>query len=84
MFTLKGNILALPEVKAKLDQAQVTPSTSTFFGTGDRSEAGKGFTLRMSDATLREVLNQIIRTSETRFWVLNKSGEDEPTLVLNF
>lgn len=84
LFTLKGKILALPEIKAKLDRSRITPNTSTFFGVADRSEVGKGFTLQMSDATLREVLNRIIKTSETRFWVLNKSGEDEQTLVLNF
>lgn len=84
LFTLKENILALPEVKAKLDQARVTPNASTFFGLGEMYEVGKGFTLQMSNATLREALNRIIRTSETRFWVLNKSGEDEQSLVLNF
>jgi hypothetical protein len=38
----------------------------------------------MSNATVREVLNQIIRTSELKFWVVNRFGSNNETFLLNF
>lgn len=81
--SIKDKLLELPAVKAKLEKAGASSGLTGLFGR-DYVGVGADFTLRMSNATVREVLNQLIRTSEARYWVVNRYGDNYENFVLNF
>lgn len=80
---IKANIVALPEVKAKLDRAKVVVRLGELRG-GEFSPPAPDFALRVSNASVRDILNQIVRTSEVKYWVVNRYGDNNEIFLLNF
>jgi hypothetical protein len=83
LYQIRTDIVALPEIKSKLEQAKVMPSIEGFFG-GDFRPAGRDFSLNASNMQLREIMNQIIRESGVKYWVVNRYGDNNKSLILNF
>lgn len=83
LIDIKREIIAQPEVHAKLDSAKVGTRIGGFTGR-DFNKAGPKFTLRMGNVTVREVLNHLIRTSELKYWVVNRFGDNREIFLLNF
>jgi hypothetical protein len=81
--SIKDKILELPAVKAKLEKAGVSAGFTGLLGR-DYDKIGPGFTLQVSNVTVREVLNQIISTSEAKCWIVNRYGDKHENFVLNF
>jgi hypothetical protein len=80
---IQNQMVALPEVKAKLEAARVTPS---FFVVSnlDVYPVGAKFSLTARDTTLRGLLNRIVRDSTAKFWLLRRDGVSGENLILNF
>lgn len=43
---------------------------------------GRGFSVNVSDVTVKSLLNQVIKRSETKYWLLNRYGENRQYLLL--
>jgi hypothetical protein len=82
-YRLRHSILELAEIKSKLEKAKVTPFVVALTG-ADYEKVGKQFSLHTSDVTLQQLLNQIVREGEIKFWFLNRYGKDKEFLILNF
>jgi hypothetical protein len=48
----------------------------------DYTSPGDGLSLTMSNATLRNILNEIVKTSEAKYWIVNRDGQDGEYLIL--
>lgn len=76
-YRIKNNLMELPELEARMQQYGVHP---LILANGPSlKHAGSGFSMNVSNVTLREILNQLIQTSEVKFWVLGWDhwGEDK-------
>lgn len=83
LYKIRNSIVELPEIKSKLERARVTPFIVAITGVAFERPGG-GFSMSVSDLTLQEVLNHVIKQSEVKFWILNRFGDDNELLVLNF
>lgn len=80
---IQNRMVDLPEVKAKLEAAHVTPRFFVMSNL-DVIPVGARFSLAVRDTTLRGLLNRIVRDSTAKFWVLRRDGADGENLILNF
>lgn len=80
---IKSHIVALPEVKSKLDRAKVVVQLGELRG-GEFSPPSPDFALRVSNASVRDILNQIVRSSDVKYWVVNRFGDNNEIFLLNF
>lgn len=85
-FDIGVRITEIPEVRAKLERAGISYGAGGFISNADFAEAGPEFALDVSGLTLREILNRIVATSETRYWIVNRVvGENNDSkLIINF
>lgn len=82
-WDIRVEITELPEIKAKLQSSDVLPVIGAW-STPDFAEASRGFRMNVHDLTLRELLNQIIRTSDMKRWTIRRYGDRFHYLGLNF
>jgi hypothetical protein len=52
------------------------------FSKHDIGALGRGFSVNVSDVTVKSLLNQVIKRSETKYWLLNRYGENRQYLLL--
>jgi hypothetical protein len=83
LWDIRANISQLPEISAKLKGGDVLPVIVAFMS-ADFSEASPGFGMEVHDVTLRELLNNIVRTSDTKYWTIRRYGDRFHSLGLNF
>lgn len=83
LFQVRREILELPHVKALLEQEKVGYGPDVKLG-GEFVKFGKDFALSLSNVTVREILNRIIRTSDVKYWVVNRYGKNKEFFVMNF
>jgi len=81
-FDLRLALANLPEVKRKLEEADVTAKISAF--TNADSQDLKDLRLAITDTTFRDILNQIIKTSDLKYWIVNRDGAHGEYLILSF
>lgn len=82
-ISVRSAITDLPEIKARMNSASLRPLNLALTSV-DHLEAGEGFSLYMKDATLRELLNQIVRTSDVKYWLVSRFGKNNEFLIVNF
>lgn len=82
-YALRSRILELPEIKAKLERAKVSPFVIAWRG-ADHGKLGDGFSPKVANVTLKSLLDQIILRSAQKFWMLNRFGKTNEFLLLNF
>jgi hypothetical protein len=82
-LTVRSNLLDVSSIKSKLEDAKVSPLVVAFTGI-DLVKLGEKSKLNLSNKTLREVLNAIIKNSSTRFWSLKRVGDNNEFILLNF
>ena len=83
IYRIRNDIVELPEIRSKLEKARVTPHIVAYTGI-DFERVGREFSMGVSNVTLQRLLNQIIRQSGVKFWILNRFGENNEWLILNF
>jgi hypothetical protein len=85
-FDIRRKITEIPEVRAKLERAGINHGVGGLITNADFSEAGPDFTLDVSDITVREILNRVIASSETKYWIVNKVTDEDnhAEFIVNF
>jgi len=81
-FALRQNVTALSEVKSVLAKENVHPENQSFMSR-DFNPLGRNFSLQVSNVSVSELLNRVIRDSQTNNWVVVRKGERKEYFVLN-
>jgi len=76
---MRYEILSLPEINAKLMEANVEP---LMFEMGFPSKQQLGVSLEYSNLTLRELLDQITLRTNRKFWVLTRGWDRNRYIAL--
>lgn len=79
-LTFKQKLTSQPELKDLLASNGVSLSTDGILNYEIRS-FGPDFTLDLQNAPVQEILNYVIKNSQTRYWFIRRSGD---LLFLNF
>jgi hypothetical protein len=78
---LRYELTEIPEIVTQLRKAEVSPGV---FWIGASPKLGKDFSLSVTNVRFRDLLNQIIRTSDIKYWIVNRYGKHNEFFVLNF
>lgn len=81
-FALRQNVTTLSEVKSVLAKGNVHPENQSFMSR-DFDPLGRNFSLQVSNVSVSELLNRVIRDSQTNYWVVVRKGERKEYFVLN-
>jgi len=82
-FALRQTVTAMSEVQSVLAKENVHPENQSFMSR-DFDPLGRNFSLQVSNASVTEVLNRVIRDSQTNYWVVVRQGERKEYFVFNF
>ncbi len=83
MDGLRVLLTYMPEIKSEAQKANVSPLNLSLTG-ADHAPIGLSHPLKMSNATLREILNTVIRESRTNFWHALRGGRNNEDLIVSF
>jgi len=81
-ISVRGAITNLPEVKEKLKAANVSPLNLEFVST-EFAKLSESFSLDARNKTVRSILNQIIRKSNAKYWLVSRFGKKQEFLIIN-
>lgn len=81
-FALRQAVTAMNEVSSVLAQENVHAETQSFMSR-DFDPLGRNFSLEISNVSVTELLNRVIRDSQTNYWVVVRQGERKEYFVLN-
>jgi hypothetical protein len=81
-FALRQTVTAMSEVKSVLAKENVHPENQSFMSR-DFDPLGRNFSLELSNVSVIELLNRVIRDSQTNYWVVVRQGERKEYFVLN-
>jgi hypothetical protein len=79
-YRIHGDIMDLPEIKTKLIVAGVDPMI--FLNSGTMVKVGKGIWFDETNLTLRQLLNTILKKTESKRWVLYRWGDNNEYITL--
>jgi len=81
-FALRQAVTAMNEVSSVLAQENVHAENQSFMSR-DFDPLGRNFSLEISNVSVTELLNRVIRDSQTNYWVVVRQGERKEYFVLN-
>jgi hypothetical protein len=81
-FALRQTVTAMPEVNSVLARENVHPENESFMSR-DFNPLGRSFKLEVSNISVTELLNLVIRDSQTNYWVVVRQGARRQYFVLN-
>lgn len=81
-FTLRQTLSKTSEITAILDRGGVVPNNQTFMSR-DLSPLGRQYGLEATNISVSELLNQVIRESQTKYWIVLRDGDKKQYFVLN-
>jgi hypothetical protein len=81
-FTLRKTLSTTPEIRALLTQHDVVPEIQTFMSR-DFLPLGRQYRLQAFHVTVAALLNQVIRESQTKYWIMLRNGDRKQNFVLN-
>ena len=81
-FAFRQTITAMSEVSSVLTKENVHPENQSFMSR-DFHPLGRGFSLEISNVSVSELLNRVIRDSQTKYWIVVRQGERKEFFVLN-
>ena len=81
-FTLRQAVTSMPEVNSVLARENVHSENQSFMSR-DFDPLGSSFSLEVSNVSVIELLNRVIRDSQTNYWVVVRHGERKEFFVLN-
>jgi len=82
-FDVKASLAKLPEVESILERSKVTLNVAAY-SNRDYTELGPGFSSDLSNMTVKEILNYIVGHSATKYWIVNRSYNDDQSIIINF
>ena len=80
-FDLRQTLGKVPEVKALLTQHKVIPENQSFMSR-DFLPLGRGYGLEVSNVSVSAILNQVVRDSQTKYWIVLRYGDRKQYFVL--
>ena len=82
-LTFRQTLSGRPELKNLLADYAVSSSIEVF-SPHDIAPFGNDFSLEVENATVRSILDRITTDSPTKYWFINRDGENRQYLVINF
>jgi len=82
-LTFRQTLSNRPEFKSLLASYGVSSSIEVF-SAYDIAPFGNDFSLDVENATVRSILDSIIRASPIKYWFINRHGDNRQYLVINF
>lgn len=79
---IRRSIFALPEIKSLLDTEQVYPRHGDLYSRGLTQPRGKE--LKVSDMTVRSMLNKSIKENWNNFWFVERNADNRKSIYLFF
>lgn len=79
-YRIYSDILNLPEIQTQLVVADVAPMV--FLSSGTMRKVGKGISFEGSNLTLRELLDRVILTTDSKRWLLRRWGKNNEYITL--
>jgi len=80
--TFRDSILMHPEVRKVLRRHKLKPYREVY-PFGDLCPLGLDYSAKMTNKTVRQIANQVIRDSATKYWVINRVDDGRKTLLFN-
>jgi|SRR5829696_1994197 len=81
-FDLRQTLGKVPEIKTLLTQHKVVPENQSFMSR-DFVPLGRGYGLEVSNVSVSVLLNQVVRESQTKYWIVLRYGDRKQYFVLN-
>lgn len=81
-LTLRQTLSKTREIRAILNQGGVVPNNQSFMSR-DVSPLGRQYGLEATNISVSELLNRVIRESQTKYWIVMREGEKKQYFVLN-
>ena len=81
-FGLRESIAKSEEARKFLNNNNVSVENEVFTSR-DITKLGRNFTLDIENVDIKSLLNQVIRNSQTRYWIVNRYGKNKEYLLLN-
>ena len=81
-FNFREYVTEKEEIKRVLDSENISPENQVF-SSRDIRPLGSNFSLNTENVTLRSLLNSVVKSSETKYWIINRIGEKRQYLLLN-
>ena len=81
-FDLRQTLSKMDIIKTLLTQHQVAPENQSFMSR-DFVPLGRGYGLEMANVSVAALLNEVIRNSQTKYWVVLRYGDSKQYFVLN-
>lgn len=78
----RNSIVESKEIKSILFAENVT-TEEEIFSSRDLSPLGKNFHFEKTTIKVKDLLNQVIKVSETKYWVITRYGENKQFLLIN-
>ena len=82
-YNVRSDLGILPQISEILVDNDITFKNQAF-GSRDISVLGKNFSLELENISFESILNKIIKESETKYWIINRFGENKNFLLINF
>ena len=82
-INLKQAIFDLPEVKSKLESMRVSPLNVELITAASKDAFSIPHAV-LTNVTLRDVLNHIIRHSSSHYWVVSRFGDRKDLVIMKF
>jgi hypothetical protein len=80
-FYLRQILSTTPAIKTILTQHKVVADNSAFMSR-EFTPLGRGYELEASNITVSGLLNQIVRESQTKYWVVQRYGDKRQYFIL--
>jgi hypothetical protein len=80
---LREQLTGAPEIRNLLDAYGVVADNGAI-SMYEVYPLGRNYSLNGANLTVRSVLNRVIRDSETKFWFINRYGDNKEYLIINF
>ena len=81
-FDLRQTLGKLPAIHTLLTQHKVVPENQSFMSR-DFVPLGRRYSLDVSNVSVAALLNQVVRESQTKYWVVSRYGDRKQYFVLN-
>jgi len=81
-FSFRQALTTTQALKSVLLQHKVVPINETFMSR-DFDPLGRNYTLEASNLSISTLLNQVVRDSQTKSWIVLRYGEKKQYLVIN-
>jgi len=82
-ITFQRALSQRPELKDVLASYRVRPLIEAF-STYEIKPFGRHFSLDVETVSVRSILDSVIKNSQTKYWFINRDGENREYLLINF